>query len=101
VCANTQSLTPILSILSPAIALPIGISSKLAHALSLPVQDILVTLNKAEQLYWENLSLIARKGSVLEVRDTLVSLALVQAFQTSLGKSGNVDPRIAAGLLGE
>lgn len=78
-----------------------GMSSKLEHISSPPVHDILATLDKAGRLYWANLLLIAQRGSVLDVRETVMSLALVQAFQTSLGKAGNTSPRLVASLLGK
>lgn len=78
-----------------------GMSSKIEHTLAPPVNDILSTLDKAGRLYSANLLLVAQRGTVLDVRGTAMSLALVQAFQTSLGKSGNMSPRLVAGLLGK
>lgn len=83
-----------------AIALPMGMSTKNELTLSPQTQDILATLDSAEALFWANLTLIARRGSVPAVRDTVVSLALIRAFQTSLGKSGPSGPALAVGLLG-
>ena len=87
--------------LSTAIALPMGMSSKLELKLSHATQDVLATLDAAEKLFWENLSLIGRRGKVADVRETVISLALIQAFQTSLGKSSAGGPTLAIGLLGE
>ena len=87
--------------LHTAIALPMGMSSKLDLKLSHTTQDILVTLDAAEKLFWKNLSLIGRRGKVTDVREAVVSLALIQAFQTSLGKSSAGGPNLAIGLLGE
>jgi len=83
-----------------AIALPMGMSTKNDLALSPQTQDILGTLDTAQDLFWANLSLIARRGNVPDVRETVMSLALIRAFQTSLGKSGASGPALAAGLLG-
>ena len=54
--------------------------------LSLPsaTQDILSTLDNAERLFWADLTLITRRGSVSHVRDAAVSLALIWALQASL-----------------
>lgn len=89
------------SSLHTAIALPMGMSSKLDLKLSHATQDAVATLDAAEKLFWENLSLIGRRGKVADVRETVVSLALIQAFQTSLGKSSAGGPTLAIGFLGE
>lgn len=83
-----------------AIALPMGMSSRNELPSSPQTQDILGTLDGAEALFWANLTLIAQRGSVLNVRDTVISLALIRAFQTSLGKSGPSGPALTLGLLG-
>jgi separase len=77
-----------------------GMSTKNELALSPQSQDILGTLDSAETLFWANLTLITRRGSVPDVRDTVMSLALIRAFQTSLGKSSPSGPTLAVGLLG-
>jgi separase len=82
-----------------AIALPMGMSTDKAPALSPSTHDILHTLDHAEQLFWLDFTLFSRRGDVSRVRDAVVSLALIRALQTSLGKSGNQDPVLVAGLL--
>ncbi|KAI0075567.1 hypothetical protein K474DRAFT_1599575 [Panus rudis PR-1116 ss-1] len=62
-------------------------------------QEILATLDAAEKLFWSDLQLVARRGTVSHVRDSVVSLALIRAFQTSLGKTGEEGPMLAASLL--
>jgi separase len=71
--------------------------------LSLPsaTQDILSTLDNAERLFWADLALVMRRGSVSHVRDAAVSLALIRALQASLGRAGKEGPVLATGLLGE
>lgn len=76
-----------------------GMSTDKAPALSPSTHDILHTLDHAEQLFWLDFTLFSRRGDVSRVRDAVVSLALIRAFQTSLGKSGNQDPVLIAGLL--
>ncbi|KAF8212071.1 peptidase family C50-domain-containing protein [Mycena galopus ATCC 62051] len=87
------------SLTESTIALPMGMSTDKAPALSPSTHDILHTLDRAEQLFWLDFTLFSRRGDVSRVRDAVVSLALIRAFQTSLGKSGNQDPVLVAGLL--
>jgi separase len=63
-------------------------------------QEISAVLNNAEQLFWSDLALIARRGQVPQVRKAAVSLALTRAFQSSLGKSWLEGPILAVRLLG-
>ncbi|KAJ6502399.1 cysteine peptidase C50 [Mycena sanguinolenta] len=87
------------SLTESTIALPMGMSTDKTPALSPSTHDILHTLDRAEQLFWLDFTLFSRRGDVSRVRDAVVSLALIRAFQTSLGKSGNQDPVLVAGLL--
>ncbi|KAJ7449960.1 cysteine peptidase C50 [Mycena latifolia] len=87
------------SLTESTIALPMGMSTDKAPALSPSTHDILHTLDHAEQLFWLDFTLFSRRGDVSRVRDAVVSLALIRALQTSLGKSGNQDPVLVAGLL--
>ena len=85
--------------LSIAITLPMGmISDKSASSSS--GQEVLAILNHAEKLFWSDLALISRRGNVFDVRDAAVSLALIRAFQASLGGSTSDSPTLAARLLG-
>ena len=63
-------------------------------------QDIAITLDSAEKLFWSDLALMARRGRVSHVRDAAVSLGLIKAFQTSLGQSLSEGPTLTARLLG-
>ncbi|KAG6920238.1 hypothetical protein DXG01_005007 [Tephrocybe rancida] len=87
------------SLTESTIALPMGMSNKSTVALLPATQDILMTLEAAEKLFWENLTLIAKTGNITDVREAVVSLALVHAFQTSLGKSRNNASSLTARLL--
>lgn len=83
-----------------AITLPMGMSGeKLTTSPS--SSEILTTLNTAERLFWADLALVSRRGTVSHVREAVVSLALIRAFQTSLGKPGKEGPTLAARLLGQ
>ncbi|KAJ7273284.1 cysteine peptidase C50 [Mycena rebaudengoi] len=87
------------SLAESTIALPMGMSTDKTPALSPSTHDILHTLDHVEQLFWLDFTLFSRRGDVPRVRDAVVSLALIRALQTSLGKAGNQDPVLVAGLL--
>ncbi|KAF8887051.1 peptidase family C50-domain-containing protein [Mucidula mucida] len=79
------------------IALPLGTSK--APALSGSSQDILKSLDHTEELFWSNLELTCRRGNVSHVREAAVRLALVRAFQASLGKPGADETLLTTNLL--
>jgi separase len=83
-----------------AITLPMGVTKNEASSLS-SGQEVIGVLNNAERLFWSDLTLISRRGNVFDVRDAAISLALIRAFQTSLGNSTNDSPVLAARLLGQ
>ncbi|KAK7020489.1 cysteine peptidase C50 [Favolaschia claudopus] len=87
------------SLTESTIALPMGMSTDRAPALAPSSFDILHILDRAEQLFWLDFTLFSRRGDVARVRHAVVSLALIRAFQTSLGQSGTRDPVLVAGLL--
>ncbi|KAJ6630611.1 peptidase family C50-domain-containing protein [Mycena sp. CBHHK59/15] len=87
------------SLAESTIALPMGMSTDKVPSLSPSTHDILHTLDRAEQLFWLDFTLFSRRGDVPRVRNAVVSLALIRALQTSLGKSGNQDPVLVSGLL--
>ncbi|KAF7793317.1 hypothetical protein EIP86_004429 [Pleurotus ostreatoroseus] len=70
-----------------------------SNSLSASRQDTLNVLANAEKLFWSDLASVARRGRVFHVRDAAVSLALIRAFQVSLGRNGTDGPILAAGLL--
>ena len=77
-----------------------GMLSTGQFAWTLPSPDILDALANAEKLLWSHLNLMAQKGSVVKIRETAILLALVGAFQTSLGNQRNKVPWVIASLLG-
>ncbi|KAJ3553303.1 hypothetical protein NM688_g3687 [Phlebia brevispora] len=86
------------SLTESTITMPMGKSQELA-SLTASRHEILDVLANAEKLFWSDLTLVARRGRVFHVRDAAVSLALIRAFQVSLGKTSIEGPLIAAGLL--
>lgn len=64
-------------------------------------QDILTILQNAERLFWSDLALIAKRGNVFHIRDAAVSLAIIRAFQDTLGRARPEGPILASSLLGE
>lgn len=110
ICFSAHSSSPVCSPLLfhdlpliefAAIALPMGMSSDKIFSLSPSAQDILATLVGAERLFWADLTAIARRGKVSRMRDAAVSLAMIRALQSSLGKAGKAGPVLAASLLGK
>jgi len=77
-----------------------GMTSDRAVLLTPSTQDILSTLDHAEKLFWADLALTADRGNVPHVREATINLAIIKAFQTSLGNGGKDGPIIAARLLG-
>lgn len=61
---------------------------------------IQVILDQADQAYRTALSLVAGSGKVEDVRQACLSLALLRAFQTSLGQGSLEVTAVAADLLG-
>lgn len=82
------------------LSLPLGIVGETSPSLSPSVLEILGLLQNAEKLFWSDLSLIARRGHVFQVREAALSLALIRTFQGSLGKGGADGSVIASRLLG-
>ncbi|EDR03598.1 uncharacterized protein LACBIDRAFT_307095 [Laccaria bicolor S238N-H82] len=87
------------SLTESTIAIPMGMSTTHKVAFALPTQDVLNALEEAEKLFQANLSLTSRTGSILKLRDAAISLALIKAFQTSLGRPGNGGSVVTATLL--
>ncbi|KXN84922.1 Separin [Leucoagaricus sp. SymC.cos] len=72
------------SLAESPIAIPMGMHATQKHA-SISAQDINNTLDQAEEQFWNSLALIARRGNVLDVRESTVALAVIKSFQTSMG----------------
>ena len=77
-----------------------GMLSTGQFAWTLPSLDITDALANAEKLLWSHLDLMSQKGSVVKVCEAAILLALVGAFQTSLGNQRNNVPWVMASLLG-
>ncbi|KAG6813285.1 hypothetical protein H0H92_012440 [Tricholoma furcatifolium] len=87
------------SLTESTIALPMGMSSK-QTVISLPTaQEIISTLEAAEKFFWANLTRVAGTRKINDMREGLVSLALIQAFRTSLGRATCGTSNLAVGLL--
>ena len=78
-----------------------GMSGDKLFSLSPSTQEILTILDNAEKLFWADLAIVARRGKVSRVRDATVSLAMIRALQSSLGRATKMAPVLTAGLLSE
>ncbi|KAI0344016.1 hypothetical protein BDW22DRAFT_1114942 [Trametopsis cervina] len=86
------------SLAESAITLPMGMKRQ-KTTISASTHEILGILNNAEKLFWSDLALLARRGNVFHVRDAAISLALIRAFQDTIGKADVEGPTLAARLL--
>ena len=77
-----------------------GMSGNRDPSLAPATRDILGALVDAEKLFWADLALTSRRGGVAHVREASVSLAMIRALQSSLGKASADAPLLAARLLG-
>ncbi|KAJ3567488.1 hypothetical protein NP233_g6332 [Leucocoprinus birnbaumii] len=73
------------SLAESPIAIPMGMHATQKHS-SVSGQDIVTALIQAEDQFWNSLALIARRGNVLDVRESAVALAVIKSFQTSMGQ---------------
>jgi separase len=83
-----------------AIAIPMGMSSKTTIQRMLPINDVLNALDSAEKYFQDNIALTGKTGDIVQLRNGAVSLTLVKAFQTSLGRLEDRNAVYAASLLG-
>jgi len=67
---------------------------------SVPAQDIINALRQAEEQYRNSLSSIALRGNALDVRESVVTLAVIKSFQTSMGQKDNRARILISRLLG-
>lgn len=77
-----------------------GMSSRSNSQRVLPIGDVLNALDAAEQYFQDSTVLTEKAGDVIHLRDGAVSLALIKAFQASLGKLEDLNARYATSLLG-
>lgn len=80
--------------------MPMGISDKKGRGRQSTRKRIEVVLERADMAYQSALTLAASNGRVEDVRRACLSLALLRAFQTSLGQGGANVTSAAASLLG-
>ncbi|KAJ2921923.1 hypothetical protein H1R20_g15170, partial [Candolleomyces eurysporus] len=87
------------SLTESTIAIPMGMSSKTTIQRMLPINDVLNALDSAEKYFQESIALTGKSGDVLQLRNAAVSLTLVKAFQTSLGRLEDHNAVYASSLL--
>ncbi|CAA7261156.1 unnamed protein product [Cyclocybe aegerita] len=87
------------SIAESTVAIPMGMETREHVQPMLPSADIVEALANAEKLLWTHLASTARKGNVIEVRESVISLVLIGAFRTSLGDRRQDVPSTMAALL--
>ena len=78
-----------------------GMSIDKGSSVSAQVQEVVESLTDAESHFVSALECFGRQGSVVHVRQSALSLALMRAFQTSLGTYDKFNPVLASNLLGE
>lgn len=81
--------------------MPMGTPGKKVDHRQSTRQRIQVILEQADVAYQSALELVAGSGKVEDVRQACLSLALLRAFQTSLGQGGARVTSFAADLLGK
>ena len=79
--------------------MPMGMSGDKPLSATPSTKEILMTLGDAEKLFWADLN--TGRGKVPGVRNAALSLALIKALQTSLGKSEKESTVTALNLLGK
>lgn len=83
------------------LAVALSTSSKnLAVSLSPASVDLIKSLKHTEKLFWAYLGSLGRNGYVPDIREAALSIAIIQTFQASLGRSDSRSSLITAGLLG-
>ncbi|KAJ7598753.1 cysteine peptidase C50 [Mycena floridula] len=87
------------TIAESTIALPLGSTGNETVLLSPSSLDMLKSLDAAEKLFWTDLALLSRRGNTARVRESILSLVTIRAFQTSLGRADTLGPHLVASLL--
>lgn len=72
-----------------------------AEPITASTREISSAFSSAEEFFWDALALMSEKGHVSQVRNHVVSLASISAFQASFGKITENAAQIATGLLSE
>jgi separase len=68
---------------------------------SVGAKQMLEVLAETERWFWDSLRCVIGNGQALHARDAAVSLALLKAFQASLGRQKSNDASVAVKLLGK
>lgn len=68
--------------------------------LSVSAQDIINALGQAEERYRNSLPSIALRGNALDVRESVVALAVIKSFQTSMGQKDDKAHVLVSRFLG-
>ncbi|KAG8921766.1 hypothetical protein FRC02_012360 [Tulasnella sp. 418] len=87
------------SVTESVIAIPMGMSSTEGAVPPTSTREILTTLVNAEEFFWSCLEIGSSHGEVHQIREAALSLAMIRALQTSLGRSDINGSNIVAGLL--
>ncbi|KAG8988816.1 hypothetical protein FRB93_003969 [Tulasnella sp. JGI-2019a] len=87
------------SLTESTLALPLGMSSGEGVSVPTSTAELFACLSNAEKFFWAGLELSSSRGEVHQFREAALSLMLIRAFQTSLGKGGKNGSVIAAALL--
>ncbi|KAG8959161.1 hypothetical protein FRC03_008372, partial [Tulasnella sp. 419] len=87
------------SVTESVIAIPMGMSSTEGAIPPTSTREILTTLVNAEKFFWSCLEIGSSHGEVHQIREAALSLAMIRALQTSLGRSDINGSNIVAGLL--
>ena len=89
------------SLTESTIAMPMGSSKGRMRDRQSTRDSIQIILEKSQTAYLSALALSAGSGKVEEVRSACLSLALLRAFQSSLGQGSETVTAAAAEILGE
>jgi len=81
--------------------MPVGMVDTVDEEIRNDRNPIALTLQDAESAYQRYISLRGNTGDVTDVRDATVNIAMLRAYQASLGRNSVEYTRGAAALLGE
>lgn len=84
-----------------AITIPTGMSSDRLLTSSAAAQEVLGQLTSVVNLLRTDLPLIVRRGTVTHIRETSISLALMETLRSSLGTEDNLIADAISRLVGE
>ena len=84
-----------------AIALPMPMQREKGSSQVTLALGMMELLDKVDQLFTAGMESFKRGTKVTYIRDTLLSLVVVRAFQTALGRTQEYDPILVCNILGE